>query len=248
MLVLTNFWLPHSVASILSALSVGYRAHVVVSEEERDGLEWLHERAADHGGRLTWQHDTRDRPSKAAHTLTRFDYLPEILKTCSAGEHVLVTDADVVHQRPLEFAEPLDVALWRTDPTDWLCGHIDRYAAEHAFPLWWSEFACTTMAVAMVVAATEHGLRFANWIKWHAESLRQDGFGDRWGVDQVAIYAAERHLAGAAVQPLNANGRLDVSINPGAAIWYPHPHQRDDPDSPWSQSAALWRRTATAVG
>ena len=119
-------------------------------------------------------------------------------------------------------------------------GHrqIEKYAASNNFPLWWSELACTTMAEAMVVFPTPKGKEFARNIKRYADSLREDGFGDRWGVDQVAIYTAERRLEGAIVHRLNTGRKLDIATTRDAAIWYPHPHQREDKNSEWSIEAA----------
>ena len=237
MLTLTNWWWPYSVASILSALDLGYRVQIVVSDSAREGIEWLWDRQTEYPGRIQWTRDTYPRNSVASTTLTRFDYLPTILE--DINEPVLVTDADVIHQRKLDIPNGADIALWRTPP--WPMDHVVNYAKGNGFPLWWSELACITIAQAVFVTPNDPGKDFARRIKLYADSLREDGFGDRWGVDQVAIQVAERRLVGAKVFYLNLDGRQDVQANPAAAIWFPHPFQRDDPNSEWSQRAASYR-------
>ena len=237
MLTLTNWWWPYSVASIHSAMDLHYRVHVVVSEGADDGIDWLISKQAEYDdGRVKWTRDTTPRLSKAAHSLTRFDYLPTILD--AENGPVLVTDADVIHQRSMTLPDNADVALWRTDPRP--MKDIEGYAQGHGFPVWWSEFACTTMAEAMIVAPTEGGRTFANRIRQFAESLRRDGFGDRWGNDQVAILTAERRLYEDKIHDLNTEGRQDITTHPTASIWFPHPNEREDPESQWSRCAARY--------
>ena len=237
MLVLTNWWWPFSIASIHSALDLNYRVHVVVSDSANDGVDWLLARQREYNdGRIQWTRDTMPRHSKAAHTLARFDYLPQVLE--AANSPVLVTDADVIHQRPMTLPSGADVALWRTDPRP--LAEVHDYATSNRFPVWWSEFACTTMAEALIVAPTHAGREFAQRIKMFANSMREDGFGDRWGNDQVAILAAERRLYEDRIYDLNSRGRQDVTTHESAATWFPHPHQREDPNSPWSRCAARY--------
>ena len=237
MLTLTNWWWPYSVASIHSALDLNYRVHVIVSDGADYGIDWLISKQAEcNDGRIKLTRDTIQRRSKAAHTLTRFDYLPAVID--AENGPVLVTDADVIHQRHLELPSWADVALWRTDPRP--MAEIEDYANGHDFPVWWSEFACTTMAEAMIVAPTQGGRDFANRLRQFAESLRQDNFGDRWGNDQVAILAAERRLYENKIYDLNADGRQDITTAPTASVWFPHPHEREDPESQWSRCAARY--------
>lgn len=242
MITFSNWWWPHSAASVLSAISLGYTVRVAVSEEQEEQTNWLDDMQKIHPGRIQWFRDTKERSSKAAHTLTRFDYLPALLGSAQNGEPVMVTDADVIHQRHLDIMPGSDVALWQTTRSEWEPNQVDNYHANYDIPLWWAELACTTMAVVMVLSPTPAAKEFAKRIKEHADSLRADGFGDRWGVDQVAIHAAERVLEGSVVHRLNAAKRMDIRAAQEAAIWYPHPHERDDPNSEWSKQAAKWRQ------
>ena len=134
MIVLQNWWAPYSKASILSALEVGYRVHVIVSESEmesyREAAEWTKSLP---GERVSISNDYTARNTKAAHTLTRFDYLPDIL--ANANEPVLVTDADVIFQHDLAVPPVYDLGLWWPDeprPMD----HVWDYARDNGFPVW----------------------------------------------------------------------------------------------------------------
>ena len=223
MIVLMNWWYPYSIASIESALACGYQVCVVVSNKDDYPL-------MKYSNRVLFVEDDMPRHSKAAHTLTRFDHLPKLL--ISANEPILITDADIIFQYKLNIPTWADIALWRTSPR--LMSEIDGYAKNNKFPIWWAEMACQTMAEAMVIAPTQIGHDFAQRIKLYANSLRKDGFGDRWGVDQVAIHVAERRLENAKIFKLDSSM---VATNSNAAMWFPHPYQRDDPNSEWSLHA-----------
>ena len=94
MLVLTNWWWPYSKASIVSALRIGYCVHVVVSTEDGGNLDWLWEMQADHPNRIQWEYDETPRRTKAAHTLTRFDYLPKVLR---ASPEPILPNLSLIH-------------------------------------------------------------------------------------------------------------------------------------------------------
>ena len=68
----------------------------------------------------------------------------------------------------------------------------------------------------MYFKANMLALEFAKRIKMFTDSLRADGYGDRWGVDQVAIMCALRRINSSQcdVYKLNAAGRSDVSTHP----------------------------------
>ena len=233
MIVLMNWWYPYSKASIVSALQLGYKVHVIVSDSAYEGSGWLREKVEGAWwDKVTITRDYGRRDSKAAHTLTRFDFLPSVLANVHSDD-LLVTDADVIFQkRSLYMPREYDVGLWQTEPRD--MAEIDGYARSNHFPLWWSEMACTTMAEAMLFSPTPQALQFAHRIKLYADSLRSDGYADRWGVDQVAIKVAERRLNPNIVYPLNRDA-LHVATAPAADIWFPHPHEREDLESPWNQ-------------
>lgn len=242
MIVLMNWWAPYSKASITSAINLGHRVCVIVSDSDNEGEGFLNDyhvtedinklKQRDYN-QIILIRDSEPRNSKAAHTLTRFDYLPEVLSRVI--EPVLVTDADVIFQRKLDIPSVHDIALWWPDARPW--NEVEDYARHHAFPLWWSELANTIYAEAMYFSGTAMALDFANRIKVYVDSLRADGYGDRWGVDQVAIACAARRLPKKYICPLNA-GQPDVATSPDAAIWFPHPHERDNLQSAWNQARA----------
>ena len=237
MIVLMNWWWPYSKAATLSALKLGYKVHIIVSDSEmesyREQADWLKSLPV---GRVRVSNDYVARDSKAAHTLTRFDYLPEILE--NANEPVLVTDADVIFQYDLNIPPVWDIGLWWPDEPRPL-EEVRSYARDNCFPEWWSELCNVVYAEAMYFNCNMVALEFAQRIKRYADSLRKDGYGDRWGVDQVAITCALRRVKPTQhdIYKLNAAGRADVSTHPDPepAIWFPHPHERADPGSPWNR-------------
>ena len=117
MITIMNWWYPYSVVSITSAINIRYDINIIVSETENHNIDWLNEKNKQYNGKIQFTQDIKKRNTKAAHTLTRFDYLPEILE--KENQPILVTDADIIHQRRLDILPGSDVALWRTSPSDW---------------------------------------------------------------------------------------------------------------------------------
>ena len=242
MVNLLNWWWPHSAACVRSALAVGYRVHVIVSDVQREGVDWLWREQAAHPDRIRWTRDEMPRNSVEAHSQTRFDYLAGVRSMpFYQGEPILVTDADVIHRRPIIFPDSADLGLWYAQVRP---RHvIEDYAAHNGFPVWWSELANTIYGGFVVCADTEPGMAWAQTLARYLVSFREDGLGDRWGCEQMALLAAHRRHEGA-VEIHRANEvRNDflAEVESDPAIWYAHPFMRVDASDPWSVEAARIR-------
>ena len=235
MITLTNWWWPYSPASILSALQLGYNVWVIVSDSQLEGVDWFWECSEKYPSNVFFMKDHRERQKPGAHTLTRFDYLPMVMSHFP-DETVLLTDSDVIHQRVIGFPKTIeiDLAAWSYNPRQQ--NHLMDYANYVKFPIWWALLADQIAPGGMFFFPTEKSRKFARYITIAADSLRDDGFGERWGVDQVACHIARQRIHDLSIYQLNSNGFTELSSNQDAAIWFAQPDDRSDMSSEWNKA------------
>ena len=237
MLTLTNWWPPYSRASILSALNIGYRVHVIVSDSQNDppAEPFLRSVKARFGDRVHWSGDSMPRSAPADHALTRYDYLPEVMGRYRLP--TLVTDADVIHRRRIHLPEHADVGLRYQRPMP--LPDLERFSSHEGLPAIWGVFALWLMIATVYLAPTRAAFDFAARIKLFIDSLRPSGLASRIGSDQLAVFAATRHLDEHRVHIFNRSDCRDICSDPAHhdhAIWLPHSGL--DPGNEWSKAAA----------
>ncbi len=236
MLTVTNWWPWCSKASVLSALQVGYRVHVIVSDDQNDPpaepfLEALKIRFP---GRVDYSRDSMRRRTAADHALTRYDYLPELLQHYQLP--TLVTDADVIHRRPIRIPKGTTVGIRYQPPKP--LDHVEQFSRHEGLPIIWGELALWAMIGAVYFAPTEVAFDFARRIRLFIEGLRECGLASKFGSDQLAVFVATRRLNRSQVHRFNESGCEDVCSTPSHrdhAIWVPNPNV--DTKDEWAKAA-----------
>ena len=232
----SNWWPWCSKASVISALRAGYRFHLIVSDTQNDppAEPFVEAMKGQFPGRIESSRDPMPRPGPPEHMFTRYDYLPELLEHYQLP--ILVTDADLIHRRVIRVPEGTDAGLCFQGPNPE--SYIDFYGPQQGLPLVWGEFVVWLLAGVTYFGATEAGREFARRIKRYIDDLRANGLGNKWGGDQLAVFAATKRLHGAQVHRFNQHGCEDVCgtvEHPDHAVWMPSVQKRD-PESNWMKA------------
>ena len=245
---LSNWWPWCSKASVISALRSGYRFHLIVSDTQNEppAAPFVEEMKRQFPGRIESSSDSMPRPGPPEHMFTRYDYLPELLEHYQLP--ILVTDADLIHRRVIRVPEKTDAGLCFQNPNPE--SYIDFYGPQQGLPLAWAEFVVWLLAGVTYFGATEAGHAFAARIKRYIDDLRERGFGNKWGCDQLAVFAAAKRLHGARVHRFNQNGCEDIcgtAEHLDHAVWMPALEKRN-PETDWMQTVEKLSRGLISCG
>ena len=234
------YWRNYAPAMILSGLDVGYSVHIVIigSIEDCDRV-LLAALETTYGDRFSWTAVDDIHRSTPSYACERFFHAEKMLQD---GRTVLVSDVDVIFRNKIEWDSDVFRPDWSFDDPAF-AAHQDSWRREvasfHNIPFEWVVEASQHKAHAELIGLTPIALPLAEALVRNIDILRNEGTGDRWGIDQVALSRAWIDIADVPLTETTLRRRYDEHLQP---IYTDHfkASWRDQGD--WANACRIYRQ------